>query len=162
MLWHVSAVYVRMDAALLSPFGALPYVINLCVRFALPMFMMISGALLLRESYAFNFKQKFSYIIKLYAVWSLVWYRRPGDARSQRWHAAVAGGDACQLDPRTVPFLVSADAVGRLPADAAARPPEGLQTLNCATLLLFCHHLHLQSAVAVPATGGQRRRRAGE
>lgn len=73
VLWHVSAVYVRMDAALLSPFGALPYVINLCVRFALPMFMMISGALLLRESYAFNFKQKFSYIIKLYAVWSLVY-----------------------------------------------------------------------------------------
>ena len=30
VLWHVSAVYVRMDAALLSPFGALPYVINLC------------------------------------------------------------------------------------------------------------------------------------
>lgn len=43
VLWHVSAVYVRMDAALFSPLGALPYVINLCVRFALPMFMMISG-----------------------------------------------------------------------------------------------------------------------
>ena len=88
--------------------------------------------------------------------------RRPGDARSQRRGVAVAGGDACQLDPRTVPFLVSADALGRLPADAAARPPEGAADAELRDALAFCHHLHLQSAVAVSAAGGQRRRRAGD
>lgn len=65
--------------------------------------MMISGALLLRESYAFNFKQKFSYIIKLYAVWSLVYVLADQAMRAASGGAvAVAGGDACQLDPRTV------------------------------------------------------------
>ena len=157
VLWHVSAVYVRMDAALLSPFGALPYVINLCVRFALPMFMMISGALLLRESYAFNFKQKFSYIIKLYAVWSLVYVLADQAMRAASGGALLSPAEMLASWIRgPYHFWYLQMLLGVYLLMPLLVRLKGLQTLNYATLL------HLQSAVAIPATGGQRRRRAGD
>lgn len=67
---HVSALYVHMDAALVHPSGALLYIVNALVRTALPLFMMISGALLLRDGYSFKFKQKFFFILKMVIVWS--------------------------------------------------------------------------------------------
>lgn len=155
VLWHVSAVYVRMDAALLSPFGALPYVINLCVRFALPMFMMISGALLLRESYAFNFKQKFSYIIKLYAVWSLVYVLADQAMRAASGGALLSPAEMLASWIRgPYHFWYLQMLLGVYLLMPLLVRLKGLQTLNYATLLL--------SAVAVSATGGQRRRRAGD
>ena len=52
VLWHVSAVYVRMDAALLSPFGVAALCDqSLCALCAADVHDDL-GALLLRESYA--------------------------------------------------------------------------------------------------------------
>ena len=68
---HVSALYVRMDAQLVNPSGALPYVLNTLTRVALPLFMMISGALLLRDNYSFKMKEKIIFMLKVYALWSL-------------------------------------------------------------------------------------------
>lgn len=73
VLLHVSAIYVRMDAQLLNPSGALPYIINALARTALPLFMMISGVLLLRDRYQFNLKKKFSFILKNYILWSALY-----------------------------------------------------------------------------------------
>ena len=73
VLLHVSAIYVRMDAQLLNPSGALPYIINALARTALPLFMMISGVLLLRDRYQFNLKKKFSFILKNYVLWSALY-----------------------------------------------------------------------------------------
>ena len=138
VLWHVSAVYVRMDAALLSPFGALPYVINLCVRFALPMFMMISGALLLRESYAFNFKQKFSYIIKLYAVWSLVYVLADQAMRAASGGALLSPAEMLASWIRgPYHFWYLQMLLGVYLLMPLLVRLKGLQTLNYATLLLF-------------------------
>lgn len=138
VLWHVSAVYVRMDAALLSPFGALPYVINLCVRFALPMFMMISGALLLRERYAFNFKQKFSYIIKLYAVWSLVYVIADQAMRAASGGALLSPAEMLASWIRgPYHFWYLQMLLGVYLLMPLLVRLKGLQTLNYATLLLF-------------------------
>ena len=138
VLWHVSAVYVRMDAALLSPFGALPYVINLCVRFALPMFMMISGALLLRESYAFNFKQKFSYIIKLYAVWSLVYVIADQAMRAASGGALLSPAEMLASWIRgPYHFWYLQMLLGVYLLMPLLVRLKGLQTLNYATLLLL-------------------------
>lgn len=138
VLWHVSAVYVRMDAALLSPLGALPYVINLCVRFALPMFMMISGALLLRESYAFNFKQKFSYIIKLYAVWSLVYVLADQAMRAASGGALLSPAEMLASWIRgPYHFWYLQMLLGVYLLMPLLVRLKGLQTLNYATLLLF-------------------------
>ena len=138
VLWHVSAVYVRMDAALLSPLGALPYVINLCVRFALPMFMMISGALLLRERYAFNFKQKFSYIIKLYAVWSLVYVLADQAMRAASGGALLSPAEMLASWIRgPYHFWYLQMLLGVYLLMPLLVRLKGLQTRNYATLLLF-------------------------
>lgn len=67
VLLHVSAIYVDLSA---TPKGELVYFINTIVRPGLLIFMMVSGALLLRPHYTFNFKKKFLYIAKIYAFWS--------------------------------------------------------------------------------------------
>lgn len=67
VLLHVSAIYVDLSA---TPKGELVYFINTIVRPGLLIFMMVSGALLLRPRYTFNFKKKFLYIAKIYAFWS--------------------------------------------------------------------------------------------
>lgn len=67
VLLHVSAIYVDMTA---KPGGEWIYFINTIVRPGLPLFMMVSGALLLRTQYTFNFKKKFFYIAKIYIFWS--------------------------------------------------------------------------------------------
>ena len=72
VLLHVSALYVRMDAQLLHPSGALPYMINNLTRTALPLFMMISGVLLMRDGYRFKLRDKFTFILKYYVVWSAI------------------------------------------------------------------------------------------
>ncbi len=67
VMLHVSALYVDMKAA---PAGELHYFINIFSRIGLPLFIMVSGALLLRSQYRFSFKKKFFYIAKIYAFWS--------------------------------------------------------------------------------------------
>lgn len=67
VLLHVSAIYVDPAAV---PRGELVYLINTIVRPGLLIFMMVSGALLLRAHYIFNFKKKFFYIAKIYILWS--------------------------------------------------------------------------------------------
>lgn len=67
VLLHVSAIYVDMTV---QPVGKLVYYINALVRPGLFIFLMVSGALLLRPQYTFNFKKKFTYIAKIYAFWS--------------------------------------------------------------------------------------------
>lgn len=73
VLLHVSALYVRMDAQLLNPSGTLPYIINSLTRVALPLFMMATGTLLLRDRYRFNLKNKFTFIAKTYIFWSALY-----------------------------------------------------------------------------------------
>ncbi len=70
---HVSALYVRMDAQLINPSGALPYALNNYARTALPLFMIISGVLLMRDGYRFKLRQKFHFIFKNYVVWSAIY-----------------------------------------------------------------------------------------
>lgn len=54
VLLHVSAIYVDMTV---QPVGKLVYYINALVRPGLFIFLMVSGALLLRPQYTFNFKK---------------------------------------------------------------------------------------------------------
>lgn len=67
VLLHVSALYVDLNGA---PVGELHYLINIISRVGLPLFIMVSGALLLRNQYRFNFQKRFFYILKIYAFWS--------------------------------------------------------------------------------------------
>lgn len=73
VMLHTSALYVQMDAALLHPSGALLYIINALTRTALPLFMMVSGALLLRDGYQFDLKKRFFFILKTYVLWSALY-----------------------------------------------------------------------------------------
>lgn len=73
VLLHVSALYVRTDAQLLNPSGTVPYIINSLMRVALPLFMMATGTLLLRDRYQFNLKNKFTFIAKTYIFWSALY-----------------------------------------------------------------------------------------
>ena len=67
VMLHVSAAYVDMSNSFPQN---MVYFINDFTRVALPIFIMVSGALLLRSQYQFNFKKKFFFILKIYIVWS--------------------------------------------------------------------------------------------
>ena len=67
VMLHVSASYIDMSNA--SPHG-LEYFFNSLTRIGLPIFFMISGALLLRDEYHFKLKRKFFFILKIYIFWS--------------------------------------------------------------------------------------------
>ena len=54
---HVSAIYVDMTV---QPVGKLVYYINALVRPGLFIFLMVSGALLLRPQYTFNFNKRYT------------------------------------------------------------------------------------------------------
>ncbi|MDO4280665.1 MAG: acyltransferase [Peptococcaceae bacterium] len=69
---HVSALYVDMNLRPLDAPALAPYVINGYTRIALPMFMMMSGVLLLREQYKFKFAKKFFFILNNYIIWALI------------------------------------------------------------------------------------------
>ena len=138
VLWHVSALYVRMDAQLLNPSGTLPYVINASARVALPLFMMISGALLLRESYQFNLNRKFSFILKTYVIWAFIYMLADQLMRFSTGGALLSPTEMIASwirGPYHFWYLQMLLGVYLLmPLLVRLR---GLQTLNYATLLLF-------------------------
>lgn len=67
VMLHVSATYVDLTGPALH---SLDYFLNYFSRVALPIFVMISGALLLRDQYHFKFKKKFFFIARVYIIWS--------------------------------------------------------------------------------------------
>jgi len=80
-----AVIVLHTSAVLLSQYGKVPFidwfaadVYNALVRFAVPVFVMITGALLLHREYDLGdfFKKRFSKIITPFLFWSLVyvWY----------------------------------------------------------------------------------------
>lgn len=138
VLLHVSAIYVRMDAQLLNPSGALPYIINALARTALPLFMMISGVLLLRDRYQFNLKKKFSFILKNYVLWSALYVVVDQAMRLYNGDVLLSPAEMVVSWVRgpyhfwylqmLLGFYLLMPLLARL---------KGLQTLSYATLLLF-------------------------
>lgn len=138
VLLHVSALYVRQDAVLSQTADTLDYIINSVTRTALALFMMISGALLLRDGYRFNLKRRFTFIAKNYAFWSAVFVAAE---QAMRW---FTGNDL-------LPFLTMITYWIRGPYHfwylqmllgfyllmPVLEKIKGLQTLSYATFLLF-------------------------
>ena len=138
IMLHVSALYVRQDAVLAETPTAFAYIINSLTRSALPLFMMISGALLLRDGYRFDLKHRFFLIARNYVIWSAIF------VAAEQVMRALSGNDL-------LPFLTMITYWIRGPYHfwylqmllgfyllmPILEKIKGLQTLSYATFLLF-------------------------
>ena len=135
---HVTNYYCRAWGKIPQAEYVFSLAVNVVSRMSVPCFLMISGALLLRESYAFNFKQKFSYIIKLYAVWSLVYVIADQAMRAASGGALLSPAEMLASWIRgPYHFWYLQMLLGVYLLMPLLVRLKGLQTLNYATLLLF-------------------------